>query len=273
MIVAEPRILIAGEQLSDAELVRRLLSDEFSRVVLSTDPQRAVSDFESQKPDVLVLAFNTIEKAEAYYLGVHRLGRTAHEALHRTVVLCNKDELRKVYELCRRRYFDDYVLFWPLGHDVTRLLMAVQHCWQALSATPGDVTGTGIPPAPEQRLPRVLAVDDDPFQHKLLRRILADEPVELMLAVSSAEAMALISEQRPDLILMDLDLPDVDGLETTRRLKASERLSAIPVIMVTGHGDRSTVVDSLNAGAVDFVVKPLDKSVLLAKIQKALRSE
>jgi len=118
--------------------------------------------------------------------------------------------------------------------------------------------------------PLVLVVDDDRFQHKLLGQLLAPAQAELVFVTSATDAIAGLHKRRPDLILMDVSLPDVDGVEATRLLKSAAQFAAIPVIMITGVGGRAMVVDSLKAGATDFVVKPFDKLVLLGKVRKVL---
>jgi len=118
--------------------------------------------------------------------------------------------------------------------------------------------------------PVVLVVDDDPFQLKLLGRLLADEDIEPVCAASGAEAIAILRKCRPDLVLMDINLPDIDGVEVTRRLKLAEQFVGIPVIMITGQSGKHMVIESLRAGAADFIVKPFDKPTLLGKVRKFL---
>jgi len=120
-------ILIVTDITTDASLVKDMLNSEFDHVFTSTDPEKLVADFVSHRPSVLVLAFNTLEKSENYYLGLYRLCEAVHQYPHRTVILCNKDELKRAYELCKKDYFDDYVLFWPMSQDSSRLLMSI-HC-------------------------------------------------------------------------------------------------------------------------------------------------
>jgi CheY-like chemotaxis protein len=122
-----PTILIATDNTQDAKVVSGMLVDEYKNVFTSVNPDLSVADFESRKPDVLVLAFNTLEKSERYYLGLYRLSALVHTHPHRTVILCGKDEVHRVYGLCKKDYFDDYILFWPMTHDATRLAMAVHH--------------------------------------------------------------------------------------------------------------------------------------------------
>lgn len=381
---AEARIMVVTEIGADAELVKKLLSDEFDGVVTSTDPERAVQDFEKHRAAVLVLAFNTLEKAERYYLGLYRLSALVHALPHRTLILCNKDDLQRVYALCKKEYFDDYVLFWPMTNDATRLPMAVHHMLRQMADTAAGTPGAGEIAAQARRIggleamleqgiahggehidfvsrsleqagkridsaldnfsrriaeagpdlmevkdrvrldqeiarlrseeigkhfqsvatavkpasqwagafkselklkleavraletlaarvrPVLLVVDDDEFQKKLLARILTDADIDAIFAGSGTEALATLRKHRPDLILMDINLPDIDGVEATRRIKSVATLADVPVIMITGQSGKEVVVESLKVGAVDFVVKPFDKNVLLDKIRKFL---
>ena len=120
-------------------------------------------------------------------------------------------------------------------------------------------------------VPRVaLIVDDDPFQRKLLERMLTAAGFEAVSAESSLSAIAMAGRRRPDIVLMDVDLPDVDGVETTRRLKSSQGFASTQVLMITGHSDRDMVLRSVQAGAAGFLVKPFDKDTLLAKVASCL---
>ena len=122
----------------------------------------------------------------------------------------------------------------------------------------------------ERSQPLVLAVDDDKFQHKLLGQLLAPTKAETVFVTTAADAIASLHKRRPDLIIMDVGLPNVDGVEATRLLKSAAQFAAIPVIMITGVGGKNVVVDSLKAGASDFVVKPINKDILLGKVRKLL---
>lgn len=386
MTRSKPVVLIATEVSADANVIKRMLRDEFDDVdfVTSTDPDQSVQDFEKHRPAVLILAFNSLEKAERYYLGLYRLGKIAHALPHRTLILCSKDDLQQVYALCRKEQFDDYVLFWPMNQDGLRLPMVLHRALHHM-----QVLGSGVPTAAEfaaqarriaeleslldqsvarggehvemvgrtlkqaqadvglaldgfsskllhgaradasdarddvqrdvERLktdeigrhfqsvaaatrplaewvgtiktdlapqlaaarilktladrthPVVLVVDDDEFQQKLLARVLASVDLDPVMASSGMEALALARKCRPDLVLMDINLPDIDGIDVMRRLKSVAEFSDIPVIMITGKSDKNLVIESLKGGASDFVVKPFDRDILLAKIQQHLQ--
>lgn len=380
----EARILVATEVVIDAQLVRRLLSDEFDNISISTNPDRAVQDFDKYKPEVLILAFDNLEKAERYYLGLYRLSAQIHTLPHRTVILCNKDDLKRVYELCKKEYFDDYILFWPMVNDTPRLPMAVIHALRQSSniAEPSssefaaqarriaeleamlsqyvqkgeqrinqlrevlrekgshintaidgffarlsggslsslvdikDKTGfqreldqlkqtqiargledasesiqpinqwveslseefapqieaaRGLQTMASKVKPMVMVVDDDDVQHFIIGHLLGKDKFELLFASSGNEALTLLRRNRPQLIFMDQNLPDMPGTEATRRIKAIERFAEVPVIMITGVSERNVVVESRQAGAIDFIVKPIAASTLREKVQRFLR--
>ena len=118
--------------------------------------------------------------------------------------------------------------------------------------------------------PMILVVDDDEFQHKIVGALLASENYRLVFAGGGVEALNIMRKTQPDLILMDIMMPDLDGIETTRRLKTMPQLANVPVIMVTGKSEGAAVRDSMKAGAADFVVKPFDRATLLEKVAHAL---
>ncbi|MEO6352024.1 MAG: response regulator [Burkholderiaceae bacterium] len=119
--------------------------------------------------------------------------------------------------------------------------------------------------------PTVLVVDDDDdFQCKMLGKILEAENYHLVFAAGGVEALSILHKIRPDLILMDAMMPGMDGMETTRRLKAIPQFANVPVVMATGKSVGNVVTDSLKAGAIDFVVKPFDREILIGKVARAL---
>jgi CheY-like chemotaxis protein len=380
-------IMIASDSATDAAQVQALLRTEYQHVYISTAADAVPGDFVRHRPNVLVLAFNTLEKSERYYLDLYRLCEEVQQQPLRTVILCNRHEIARVYELCKKKYFDDYILFWPMNEDSSRLAMSIQHLFHDLAsikshgATMGEfythvrrlaelekklnlqieqggqrieVTSQAIAHAsqkvgaaldgfsrrlisgalpdavevknaqgveneinrlkrdevqPEfraaiettQRLkhwaknlnqecepylksarvlnaiaesirPSLLVVDDDEIQRIILNKLLTAKNYTLLFARDGIEALNVLQNKRPKLILMDIMMPNLNGLETTRRLKANPEFADIPVIMITGKSEGETVNDCINAGAVDFVVKPFEHATLLAKIDHALKA-
>lgn len=379
-------ILITSDSISDATLIKKLLVADFDKIFTSTDPDQAVADFDRYHPNVLILAFNALEKSQRYYLGLYRRGSTVYLHPHRTVALCGKDEVKHAYKLCREGIFDDYIQFWPMCTDAFRLPMSVQLALRELTTvsnnnnptaeefaaqarrlvsldgmfaeqmTQGDIhidsldravdksneyastalnafsqrlVGNEIPEAAEvknidkfqqemKRLkheaietplkdlagsvqplkqwnsefreassphlesvralnilaesvqPTLLVVDDDELQHTIIGSALKDENYHLLFATKGMEALNILRKVRPALILMDVQMPGVDGVEVVRQIKAAPRFDAVPILMVTGKSEKNIIMECLKAGANDFIVKPFTRDTLLGKIKQAL---
>jgi CheY-like chemotaxis protein len=119
---------------------------------------------------------------------------------------------------------------------------------------------------------KILLVEDNEMNRDMLSRRLAKRHYEVVLAVTGQEAIDMALSALPDLILMDLSLPDVDGWEATRRIKSQAATAAIPVIALTAHamaGDREKAIE---AGADDYDTKPVEFTRLLQKIESFLGS-
>lgn len=117
---------------------------------------------------------------------------------------------------------------------------------------------------------KILLVEDDELNRDMLSRRLMRRDYEVVIAEDGEQGLAMASGEKPDLILMDLSLPVMDGWESTRRLKADPRTKSIPVIALTAHampGDREK---SLQAGCDDFETKPVEFQRLLDKIEMFL---
>lgn len=120
-------------------------------------------------------------------------------------------------------------------------------------------------------LPTILIVDDELQNRRLLELLLRPEGYLTITAASGADALAMVAQYTPDLILLDIMMPDMDGYEVARRLKADAATSSIPIIMVTAHADRSARMEGLNAGAEEFVTKPVDRGELWLRVRNLLR--
>lgn len=115
---------------------------------------------------------------------------------------------------------------------------------------------------------RVLVVDDEPMVTEVVGRYLQREGFEVALARDGEEALRLAREQKPDLVVLDLMLPRLDGLEVCRRLR---RDSQVPIIMLTAKGEELDRILGLELGADDYVVKPFSPGELVARIKAVLR--
>jgi two-component system sensor histidine kinase/response regulator len=113
----------------------------------------------------------------------------------------------------------------------------------------------------------VLIVDDVLRNQQILRGILAPRHFEVLLASNGAEALARVTERRPDLVLLDLMMPGMDGMEVCRRLKADARTVDIPVVFLTAANEADVAADAIGLGAVDYITKPFNTAELLARVR------
>jgi len=116
----------------------------------------------------------------------------------------------------------------------------------------------------------ILVVEDQEDNRQIARDLLTSTDYEVMEAENGQEALAAVAKQRPDLILMDIQLPIMDGYEATRRIKADPALANIPVIAVTSYALSGDEEKARAAGCDDFVPKPFSPRQLLAKIRQYL---
>jgi two-component system, cell cycle response regulator DivK len=115
----------------------------------------------------------------------------------------------------------------------------------------------------------ILIVEDVPLNRDLLVQLL-EEKYELVLAEDGKSALDCAAKSSPDLILMDLSLPRMDGWEATRRLKADPALTKIPVIVLSAHAMRGDEERARACGCDDFMTKPIDEALLFGKVEKYL---
>ena len=117
---------------------------------------------------------------------------------------------------------------------------------------------------------RILVVEDQEDNRQIIRDLLSATDYEITEAISGEEALVSVAKRRPDLILMDIQLPIMDGYEATRRIRAEPGLQSIPIIAVTSYALSGEEQKARAAGCTDYVPKPYSPRHLLAKIRKYL---
>lgn len=115
--------------------------------------------------------------------------------------------------------------------------------------------------------PKILIVDDEEINLMILEEMLSTNGYSVVKATNGPEALRKTSEENPDLLLMDIKMPDMDGYEATRRLKEKESSLTIPIVMLSALDDRRAKIEALEAGAEDFLRKPFDKVELLTRVK------
>ena len=163
--------------------------------------------------------------------------------------------------------------------DYSRLLAEVHKPPLWLNAAAGGV-GSGVPrpgpddTAPGQRLPQVLLVEDNHINQVVALEFLALMGIQARLAKNGIEALTACEQAAPDLVLMDIQMPGMDGLECARRLRALQRqgtLANFPILALTAHALDADVAASMEAGMDEHLTKPLDFVALRTRLQRWLK--
>lgn len=119
---------------------------------------------------------------------------------------------------------------------------------------------------------RILIVEDDVLVQRMLRDNLKPEGFEVLICGDGESAVARAPQDRPDLIILDMNLPGMSGLDVCRKLKADPATRPIPVLILTGEARETALkVESLDAGADDYLFKPLSGKALLARVRQILK--
>jgi len=127
-----------------------------------------------------------------------------------------------------------------------------------------------MPFQPPTKVDRVISVDDTPANLELIEAILEEEGYEIFSFSSGSAALEKIEQSPPELVLLDVMMPEMDGYEVARRIRNNAKLPYIPILLITAH-DRADLIKGLGAGADDFVRKPVDADELLARVKSLLR--
>lgn len=115
--------------------------------------------------------------------------------------------------------------------------------------------------------PLILLVDDMPKNLQVLGNILSEDEFDIAIATDGSQALKIINEIKPDLILLDIIMPEIDGYEVCKKIKSSEETSGIPIIFITAKTETEDIVKGFSLGAVDYVTKPFNSVELLARVK------
>lgn len=117
----------------------------------------------------------------------------------------------------------------------------------------------------------ILAVDDDPEVLGTLERVLERENFRVTTVNSGRKALAYLENSRPDLVILDIIMPEMDGIAVCRQVRRDPRFTALPILFLTAKGSTDDIVEGLDAGADDYVVKPFELAELRARVHALLR--
>ncbi len=116
----------------------------------------------------------------------------------------------------------------------------------------------------------VLVIDDDEFQHQIINNAFRDEPYKIISMLDAEKALTFLLRTRPDLILLDINMPNFSGIEILQRIKRYTNLSGVPIIMITKETSKNTIIECINKGAINYIVKPFTRTLLLEKVRTEL---
>jgi two-component system, sensor histidine kinase and response regulator len=119
--------------------------------------------------------------------------------------------------------------------------------------------------------PKILIVDDQPINIKIIQRKIEKAGMEVLVASNGAECIGMVQEHKPDIVLLDIMMPEMDGIETCRKLKEDPETKDTPIIFITAKSAKEDVLTGLDTGAVDYITKPLELDETLARIRTQLR--
>jgi type IV pilus assembly protein PilB len=133
------------------------------------------------------------------------------------------------------------------------------------------VFGTGRPAAATQQTVRVLVTDDEPVTRMLLKRLLRREGFDVLEAATGQQAIDIAMRERPDLLIIDLNMPEMNGYEAIGRLRTDDEMAALPILVLTADESAGVERRVLELGADDYIVKPFDPEVLLSRVNAVFR--
>ena len=122
------------------------------------------------------------------------------------------------------------------------------------------------------RKKKILLVDDSPTAILWQRLILEDDPYDILVANDGEEGIRVAKAERPDLVLLDVVMPRMNGFETLRALRADAALSAMPILMVTTRSEMLNVMEGYESGCNEYITKPVDRTELLTKVRSYLHT-
>jgi PAS domain S-box-containing protein len=237
--------LVVDPDEADAGAVRGLLEREGYQVEIVADAAAALASLLVRKPRVIVQEIDLVDDGEALLRELQR--RNVAPVIVLTARELDRDELSRVEQLAALVVRKGTLSRSAFAHQVA------------------TVTRDG---STQRR--RVLAVDDNEQNLRLIGAVLVRRGYEVMEARDAASAVAIARAERPDAILMDVMLPDVDGLTATRELKSDPATRGIPVVAVTAQAMAGDEEKARDAGCCDYVTKPIDPSRLFAALDRAL---
>jgi DNA-binding response OmpR family regulator len=258
------RVLVIEDEANNLDVAQRIIRAAGHEALVAMDGQTGLDVARAQRPDAILVDL-LLPLVDGWT--VTRMLREEPWAARIPIIAVSALAMQQDRQRAIDAGCDDFVSK-PYAPAELRAVLA-----RFLPENAPIAVGTrrnDAPPVPASRLGTVLAVDDEPANLDLISRRLAALGCAVLRAASGEQALAIAERDQPDLVLLDVMMPGIDGWETCRRLKANARTATIPVIFVTAKDQTDDVVTGFEAGGVDYVAKPFEPVELAARVRSAL---
>jgi len=259
------RVLVIEDEANNLDVAQRIIRAAGHEALVAMDGQSGLDVARAERPDAILVDL-LLPRVDGWT--VTRTLRGEPWAARIPIIAVSALAMQQDRQRAIDAGCDDFVSK-PYAPAELRAVLARFLPEGGVSVT----TGTRRHDAPRatiDRLGTVLAVDDEPANLDLISRRLAALGCGVLRASSGEQALAIAEREHPDLILLDVMMPGIDGWETCRRLKANAQTTSIPVIFVTAKDQTDDVVTGFEAGGVDYVAKPFEPVELAARVRSAL---
>jgi CheY-like chemotaxis protein len=262
------RILIIEDEVNNLDVARRIVRGAGHEALVATDGLAGLEMARRERPDAILVDL-LLPKLDGW--SVTRAIREEPWAAKTPIIAVSALAMEADRERAREAGCNDFVTkpYAPAE------LRAVLNRFFADGSAPKIAARPAEPPAPgsiapSERLGRVLVVDDEPANVELIVRRLTGNGYETLSASNGHDAIAVATKEQPDLILMDVMMPGLDGWQATRLLKGDPKTANIPVVFVTARDRPEDVAAGFEAGGIMYVNKPVEPVELFARVRQAI---
>jgi two-component system sensor histidine kinase/response regulator len=262
--VSVARVLVIEDDANNLDVAQRIIRAAGHEALSATDGAAGLATARAEHPDAILVDLLlprvdgwTVTKTLREEDWARRIPIIAVSAL-----AMQQDRARAIEAGC-----DDFVSK-PYAPSELRAVLA-RFLGEGVAFVPAAARGR-VPKAPVERLGSVLVVDDEPANVDLLVRRLEALGADTLRASNGEDALAIADRALPDLILLDIMMPGIDGFDTCRRLKMNDRTAPIPVIFATARTDAEDLQKGFEVGGVDYITKPIGPIELAARVRSAI---
>lgn len=261
------RILIIEDEANNLDVARRIVRGAGHEALTATDGLAGLEMARREHPDA-VLVDLLLPKLDGW--SVTKAIREEPWAKGTPIIAVSALAMQADRERARAAGCDDFVTKPYAPAELRAVLNRYFADGSApkVPARPAEVPASGIEPS--ERLGRVLVVDDEPSNIELIVRRLSGNGYETLTASNGHDAIAIATKEQPDLILMDIMMPGLDGWQTTKLLKGDPKTANIPVVFVTARDRPEDVAAGFEAGGMMYVNKPVEPVELFARVRNAI---